>query len=150
MPRAAALVAVLSLLALLVACGGGRKKALIIEQPAEAPAAAETSDTAADDEATVAASIEPEADTSAAAIISGEHVPSRIAILVVPGLGYRIQGERVELEQLDRILARMAKHNRYADIQIRTHDQGSASMVAPVIDLTERHGLVNVTLYDGR
>lgn len=148
MSRTILLVTALLIVGLLTACGGSsRKKAIIIKD--DAPAAAVNEDDGAGDGADAAGGDAAD-DATATAAIQGESTPSRIAILVVPGIGYSISGDMASLDQIDDLLRRMAKANRYADVQIRTHESGTASMIQPILDLTERHGLVNVTLHDGR
>jgi len=149
MPRPACLITVLLIAALVTACGTARKEIIIEDDALMATA------TTPDDDGT--ATTDDDADEGAGTPAgnagvpdAGAAPPSRIAILVIPGLGYSVAGDRATLDEIDDLLRHMAKANRYADVQIRTHESGSASMIQPILDLTERHGLVNVTLHDGR
>lgn len=122
------------------------------DQPRPAPEAA---DTATDTSAPTAGSdTAPEAggtDADAApetAIATG--LEPGIAILVVPGVGYRMQDTTLDLATLDARLAAIAADNRYRDIQIRAPGRASMDQLRPLLDLAQRHGLVNVTLRTDR
>ncbi|MDA3963848.1 MAG: hypothetical protein PF961_23915 [Planctomycetota bacterium] len=147
--RLALLIPALALL--FAGCGSSRSDDIIIADDAPEAASAGTTD----EQASVAANEAPAADPAKPArpdVVdsSGVTVPSRIAISIIPGIGYQIEGKNANLAEIDELLRLMAKHNRYSDIQIRAKSRGTATLVQPLLDLTEKHDLVNVSLHTGR
>ncbi|MHC5068530.1 MAG: hypothetical protein ACYTF0_08055 [Planctomycetota bacterium] len=124
---------------LLTACGVQRPVAVIDEAPEELVV-----------EEVVVEEVASEAPISAEAILAGEQMPASLRLVTIPGFGYRIGDQRIDLATLDRVLAVIAKHNRFTDIQVRVPaGQARAASARPVIDLCERHRLACVGIDDG-
>ena len=133
-----------------IACGGSR----------EAGGTAATDDASSSDSADVTTPSEvgdsssPTSGDTAATASTGEGeaaVPSDLTtVVIVPGNGYLLNGKRATLAEIDAEFAAIAKTSRYQPVHLRATQRGAGTTLHPVLDLTEKHKLVNVSLSDGQ
>ena len=132
----------------LTACGGSRKKVAtpVITDPEMMTETAE-----GDGDQTEGPEAADAAEAGQATAGDGQPaIPNVVKLVIIPGNGYLMNGKKATLNEIDELLRLVAKNNRYADIQLRTHNNGTATLIQPVLDLTVKHKLVNVTLNDGQ
>jgi len=143
------LIAVVCSLALLSACGSSSRSDEASDPPSSSSArgdydrdgASMAADTAG---AETAPETAPEAD--AKRDFRGRPIVSSVTIVLIPNVGYEINGTLTDLEGVSDFLHVVAEQNRYTDVLIVTDSQGDAMRLAPVLALTEQHRLENVRL----
>ncbi len=70
-------------------------------------------------------------------------------IVLVPGHGYLLGGDMLDLRGIEAQLAAIARENRFSDIRIVTGARSPVDQIGPLLDLCQRLGLVNVSLSRG-
>lgn len=71
-------------------------------------------------------------------------------ITMVPGHGYLMEGQMLDLRGLEAVLVDIARENRFNDIRIITSGRSPVDQVVAVLDLCQRLGLSNVSLSRSR